>query len=284
MHKNGSVYIIIAAILWGMIGIFVRRINAFGLSAINIVGLRALGASVFLFLYLFFTDRSMLKLKKQDIWIFAGTGIGSMIFFNMCYFGSIAHTSLAIAVALLYTAPAFVAIFAALFLKEKLTKRNVITVVMAVIGCALSSGVFNGEVAIDLYGLLLGLGSGVGYALYSIFGKKAIEKGYSDITITFYTFVFALVGSFWAITPELGLKQLPSIEIIPSAMGLIVFSTILAYILYTKGLAMVTASRAAVLSCIEPVVATLISLFIFKEPYTGITLAGVILIIFSAII
>ena len=48
------------------------------------------------------------------------------------------------------------------------------------------AGVFSSQMAVDAGGLLLGLGAGIGYALYSIFGKVAIKRGYSDVTITFF--------------------------------------------------------------------------------------------------
>lgn len=124
--------------------------------------------------------------------MFAGTGIGSMVFFNFCYFGSINRTSLSVATALLYTAPAFVAIMARVFLKEKLTTKHHCNR-----GCNMwmhnDPGFMTSGFKIDGLGLLLGLGSG---ALYSIFGKVAINKGYSDETITLYTFMFCALATF----------------------------------------------------------------------------------------
>ena len=100
-ERVGSAYIIIAACLWGMIGMFVRGINVAGLSSMQIVALRAVGATVILFLYMVLLKRDKLRIKLGDIWIFLGTGIGSMVFFNFCYFGSFNRSSLAVAGALL---------------------------------------------------------------------------------------------------------------------------------------------------------------------------------------
>ena len=280
-ERLGSAYIIFAACLWGMLGIFVREINVFGLSSMQIVALRALGATIILFLFMVIFKRDKLKIKPQDIWVFLGTGIGSMVFFNFCYFGSINRTSLAVAAALLYTAPAFVAVLARIILKEKVTTSQIISIIIVIIGCALASGIVTHGFNIDLLGFLLGLGSGLGYAMYSIFGKIAIKKGYSDETITLYTFFIAMIATGWT----LGDDSLAEIDynygFVLSVLGLIVFSTVMAYLFYTKGLSMVKASKAAVLATFEPVVATLIGICLYHEKLTWDICLGVALIIFN---
>lgn len=283
-NKFGAFNIIIAACLWGILGIFVRRINEIGFSTIHIVTMRAIGASLLLFLYMVIFDRDKLKIKLKDIWLFVGTGICSMVFFNFCYFGCMQRMTLAIAAALLYTAPAFVAIFAVIVLKEKITIRHGIAIVIAVLGCAMVSGIFQEGVMIDWIGFMLGIGAGIGYALYSIFGKLAIQRGYSDITITFYTFTIAAVGTCWSLSTvdyaKLSVKPQDSLYIV----GLIVCSTILAYIFYTKGLEQVSAGYASILSSLEPVVAALISFAVYKEDMMPDVAIGIVLILGSAVL
>ena len=280
-ERLGSAYIIIAACLWGMLGIFVRTINVFGLSSMQIVALRALGATIILFIYMVIFKRDKLKINPQDIWVFFGTGIGSMVFFNFCYFGSINRTSLAVAAALLYTAPAFVAVLAKIFLKERIASSQVISIIIVIVGCAMTSGIFTLGVNLDILGLLLGIGSGFGYAMYSIFGKVAIKRGYTDETITFYTFLFAMFVTIWTLGESDVIITSFSWKLAGAVFGLIVFSTVMAYLFYTKGLSMVKASKAAVLATFEPVVATLIGIGLYHEKLTWDICLGVALIIFN---
>jgi drug/metabolite transporter (DMT)-like permease len=131
-----------------------------------------------------FKNRKALKIKASDSKYFIGTGIFSIVLFNWCLFHAIQETSISIASILLYTAPAFVTIFSRIFFKESLTPRKVLALVTTFIGCSFVIGILpNTNGSISLYGFILGLGSGLFYALYSIFGKFALEK-YDSLTVT----------------------------------------------------------------------------------------------------
>lgn len=282
----GVIYVILAAISWGLLGIFVRALNQAGFEAIQIVAIRAIGASVLLFLYLLIKDRQALKIRLKDLWVFLGTGIGSMVFFNFCYFGCINRTSLAVAAALLYTAPAFVAVLAGLCFREKVTGQGLLAIIMAIFGCMLTSGIMTHPGNIDGAGLLLGLGAGLGYALYSIFGKFAILRGYRSTTITFYTFLLAMLSTSFSLIDgrKVSDVQWRSPQFTGSVVCLVLISTIAAYLLYTKGIETIPAGTASVLASVEPVVATMISLLLFKETIFPDTFAGICFIILSAIL
>lgn len=282
--KTGAVSILLAACLWGIIGIFVRRLNDAGLGPMRIVAIRSVCAAVLLAVYIFVSGRERFKIHLQDFWIFLGTGIGSMVFFNFCYFGSMQRTSLAIAATLLYTAPVFVAVLARIFLGEKLKRKQYAAIALAIFGCAMVSGIFSSGMSVDSAGFLLGLGSGLGYALYSIFGKIAIKRGYSDVTITFYTFLTAAIATVWS--P--GKNEIPLAELKWDAWlavcGLVLFSTVLAYLFYTKGLQYVPAGYASVISCVELVVATIVSCVLYQEGLTPGAVVGIICVLCSAVL
>ena len=69
----------------------------------------------------------------------------------------------------------------------------ILCLMLAITGCALSSGLAGG-MALSPMTLLFGLGSGFGYGLYSIFSRFALQKGYHPITITAYIFLFGALG------------------------------------------------------------------------------------------
>ncbi len=138
-----------------------------------------------------------MRVRLRDFWCFLGTGIGSIVFFNYCYFTAVRMMSLAAAAVLLYTAPAFVMLMSAVLFREKMTGRRVLSVLLTFAGCAFVTG-FAGS-GISASGILVGLGAGFGYALYTIFGHYAIERGYDSLTITFYTFLVAAVTSLFMV-------------------------------------------------------------------------------------
>lgn len=193
--KFGTIFVLLAGILWGFLGIFARVLGQYGLEAMQVVMVRSIIAAAVLFLLLLIRDRSQLRIRIRDLWCFLGTGICSIVFFNYCYFTAVSIMSLAAAAVLLYTAPVFVMILSAILFGEKITFRKWIAIACTFTGCLLVTGIVGSSARLSARGILVGLGAGVGYALYSIFSRYALNKGYSSFTITFYTFLIAAVVS-----------------------------------------------------------------------------------------
>ena len=190
--------IIIAACFWGSMGIFVRNLSAFGFSAIQIVSIRISLAALFFALILLAKDRAGFKILPRDIPLFLGLGFGSILFFTVCYFTAITIMPLSTAAILLYTSPIWIVLMSAIFFREKMNGQKLVALVLAFAGCVLVSGI-SGE-GITLKGLLIGLGSGIGYGLYSILGTVALRR-YSPYTVTTYTFLLAAIGSWFICNP-----------------------------------------------------------------------------------
>ncbi len=274
-----NLMILAAAAGWGVIGVFSRPLAALGLSPIQITFTRSLITALLMGLFLALKDPSLFKVRLRDFWLFLGSGLLSIVFFNVCYFMTIEKTTLATASVLLYTAPCFVMLMSALFFGEKITFRKIAALVFAFGGCVLAGGFAGGH--ISLGALMTGIGSGLGYALYSIFGKAALKK-YSQFTIIFYTFAVASLG----LLPFSGVGHIVSVlsnDGLFTALGLGVFSTFLPFVLYTQGLTKVDAGKASVLAFAEPMVATVAGIVLFHETLTLRSAAGIILI-FTAII
>ena len=282
--KMAGISIAAGASLWGIIGLFVSNLYAIGFTPLQVVAVRAIAASIFLITYTLLKNPKAFKIKGSDSKYFIGTGIISIVLFNWCMFVAIEETSISVAAILLYTAPAFVTIFARLLFKEKLTIRKMLALAVTIVGCAFVVGVFpKFSGTISLFGLVVGIGSGFFYALYSIFGKFALEK-YDSLTVTVYTFIFAAV----AVTPFSGiwsaLNLFTDIKSWLYIIGLGFLSTMLAFILYTKGLQYVESSRASIIATIEPVVAAVIGFFIFTEKLQMWQYVGIMMVIAAVII
>ena len=108
-------FILVSAILWGSIGIFYRKLSSLGFAPMEIVQIRVTVAAAGMAVCFMATDRKKLRISIKDFPWFAGTGIGSLIFFNWCYFHAMEESSLAVAAVLLYTAPMFVFFLSVLF-------------------------------------------------------------------------------------------------------------------------------------------------------------------------
>ena len=130
---------------------------------------------------------------------------------------------------------------------------------------------------------MLGIGSGLGYALYSIFGKLLAKK-YSSLTITAYTFIVASV----AVVPFSGVITKIHLLFNPmgafASLGLAIISTVLPYLLYTNGLKGMEAGKASILATIEPLVAAVVGVVIFHEEITFAKAAGMVFIVLAIVV
>lgn len=283
--KIGTALIILAGCFWGSMGIFVRKLGTYGFSAIQIVSIRITLAALIFSLGLLVKDRRGFKISPKDIPLFLGLGFGSILFFTVCYFTAITMMPLSTAAILLYTSPVWIMLMSIFFFHEKLNKRKLIALALAFGGCVMVSGI-SGE-GMTVTGLLVGLGSGIGYGLYSILGKIALRK-YSSYTVTTYTFIFAAAGSWIISRPA---DMIAKFSAAPDLGFLIVLcfltaliTAVIPFLLYTLGLESVEASKAGIIATIEPMVATLLGILVFSESLTIMSGAGILLILAAVVI
>ena len=281
----GPLLIILAGCFWGSMGIFVRRLSTFGFSPIQIVSLRITVAALVFSLLLLIKDSSGFRIALRALPLFLGLGFGSILFFTICYFSAITIMPLSTAAILLYTSPIWIMLMSVLFFREKLNRIKLIALALAFAGCVLVSGI-SGE-GLTMTGLLLGLGSGLGYGLYSILGTVALRK-YSPYTVTTYTFLFAAAGSWLVCSPADLISKFSAAE---NLTGLLLFScltglvtAVIPFLAYTLGLRTVEASRAGILATVEPLVATIVGILVFSEPLTLHSGLGIVLILAAVVL
>ena len=278
------VYILAAGVLWGMIALFFNGLSELGLSRFQIMLMRVGIAAICLGIYIAITNRQLFKIDLRDWWMFFGTGICSLMFFNYCYFTCIAMVSVSVAAVLLYTAPMMVMVMSIILFKEKFTVKKGIVVFMTFAGCVLVSGV-GGDTLFSWKGILLGLGSGFFYALYSIFGRYAINRGYGAWTMTFYTFLFCSIGcAFLSDWQVIGSVMAASSANILWVLGLGFVTAFLPYVLYSTGLAHMESSKASILASVEPVVSALFGVFVFHESLSVWGILGIVLVLGAIIV
>lgn len=286
MKKSAPIQVLIAGTLWGCMGVFVRFLGDYGLSSIQIASLRIIfGALIFLAILTVF-DRKLLKIEKKDLGLFVGMGIGSLLLFTVCYFTTINMASLSAAAILLYTSPIWVMLMSLFCFKEKMTKRKLLALMMAFAGCVLVSGI-GGDTNLSVKAVGIGLMSAIGYALYSILGSFALRK-YQPLTVTTYTFLCGSIGAFIVANPvELVTKITGSkspVQLLLLILMVAFLSAVLPYLFYTMGLANMRASSAAIIASVEPVVATIAGVLVFKESMTAASVTGIVLVLGAIVV
>jgi len=279
----GVLCVIGASIVWGSVGLAVRKLSDAGLSSIDAMEVRNIIAVLFTGVYILIVDKNLFKVRIKDIWCFLGTGILNMMVQALAYFYCIKATSLAVAGAFCQTGPMFALIFGCILFNEEFTIKKLIAMFLTFGGCLLASRLTGAE-SLTMVGFILGIVTGIGYSMYSVFSRFAINKGYKSTTITFYSFVIcAIAGAFisnWGIiTGSVAADPgiLKWMALIGAGVGFA------GYLLYTIGLKNLETGTASILCSFELVTATLIGIFVYGEALTTQVTIG-LLMIFAGII
>ena len=276
--KKACAAILAAAVLWGVIGLWNRRLMAAGLSPAGIVAVRNFGGMALLAAFFALRDRRVFRVERRHLKYFFGTGVVSVALFTVCYFSCQQLCSLAAASVLLYTAPSFVVLLSAVLWREPVTGKKLLALGLTLAGCACVCGVFSGGLSVTLPGVLLGLGSGFFYALYSVFGRYALAH-YPPLTVTVWTFLFAGPASLVLLRPAELAAAFSRPGCWLTALALAALSTALPYVLYTWGLARMEPGRASILASLEPAAAALTGVLAFGEPMDLLTAAGILCVL-----
>ncbi|MFI3208390.1 MAG: DMT family transporter [Eubacteriales bacterium] len=284
MKKVYYLLIVMAAVLWGSTGIFSTIMSNAGIESTQMSLVRSCVATFVVGIIYLVKDRSIFRLKKfSDIKYFIGMGIVSYAFFNFCYIRAIEETSMGVAAILLYTAPSIIMVLSVILFKEKFTLKKFIILCVTFVGCILVTGLDSGMDAISAKGLIFGLCSGLGYALYSIFGKYALKE-YSSITAVFYMCLFSSVPFFLIQNPITVIEIFNETNMWAVGITFAIMSAALPYLAYTKALEHVEASRASLIASLEPVVAAIFGIVLFAEGVSVAKIVGILLVLGAVVV
>ncbi len=287
LSKTAAIIIIvIAGCLWGSSGLFVRQLNAVGMTSLPISVLRGLMTAAFMAVYILLTNPKLLKIKLRDIWCFIGTGVVSLLISNCFYFTTIETSGMGMAATLLYTSPVFVAVLSTFLFKEKFTWRTALAMALTFGGAFLASGFITGGGKLTPMGLLTGIGAGFFFALYSIFTRYALMRGYVSSTITLYSFLFTAVGGAFlldygevaAVLTAYPLRA-PLVMVIYTLV-----TTVFGYTMYNIGLTKVENSIASVVSALELVSAAVLGMLVFGEQPDVYSVFGLLAVLAAVVV
>ena len=281
MKKFIPILPILSGIFWGGGGIFIRRLMELNINSFTVVSSRVIVASIIFFICVFLYDRSLIKIKLKDLWIFVSAGILGILGLNICYNEAVKQLSLSLSAVLLSLSPIFVLIFANIFFKEKITVKKVICMILALLGCFFASGVLetNETMKWTYFGIFIGFLGAFFYGLYSIFSKLAIIKNYNTLTVTLYALISIAIISL----PFTDWKALSNV-VVENGSGMLVFmlfhslcTSVFPYAFFTIALGHMDAGKASILASGEPIAAMFFGIFFYHEIPTVLSVIGVLL-------
>ena len=277
------IYIFIAGVLWGTIGLYVKTLASYGAGGSYISILRmgsalAVTLTIAVMKYGIKTFTPSRKVLLPCMLI----GFISNGAFNLLYSYSIKTNGMAIACVLMYSAPVFTAIASAILFREKFTLLKISALALNIIGCILT--VTGGDISgsnIVLPGILAGLGTGFCYGMAAVFARIA-EKNTNPLLLSVYGYFFALLFLMIFSRPEFSPVNIKVLGV-GFLYGLI--PTAIAYMVYYVGLKRIDdTSRVPVIASIEPVTAVAVGMLLYNEQLGTVNFIGVAVVLFSIII
>ena len=271
MALNPYLEAILAGILWGLSGIFVKYLN---LPPTTVTFFRLAVPSLILLLFLLIKKIKLFHGNNKLILLASTLNAGRVYLYTVGFtFASIGN-----AIIILYTWPIFTTIFSILFLKEKVPKRTFFLLFIAMVGTALiylnKEFSFSDKNFIGMTAMLL---SAVIYALTVIIFKKESEK-YSKYETIFYQ---NLIGSIIFIPFIFLNKPLPTLS--QTSIGIVYGALIglVGFVFFFSALKKLKASTVSFLSYTEVVSAIILAIIFFKEALTWNMVVGGLLIILA---
>ncbi len=275
--------IALAATMWGSLGAMTKGLYALGVGPWSLTFFRTSLGFLAFGVVILFTNRSWLRVRRQDLPFLALFGLISTSAFYALYLYTISLTSVAAAAVLLYTAPVFAAIMARFAFGEAITPPKVVALLLTFAGCILVAGLESGAPVVTPLGIATGLGSAITYASFGIMGKRARER-YSHWTINFYSMAFATLF----LVPVLALHGV-SLWPYPLEVWLLLTvmtagPTLASRALYVSAIKQVEASRAAIVATVEPVAAAVLAFVLLGELLSPSQLLGGFLVLAGSLL
>ncbi len=284
--KKSQAYalLIISGFLFATSGIFVRRLSPYGFSSLQIVAFRGGVSAIVFCLFALIRDKKIFKTNFKSLLLFAVNGI-LMFFSAYFYYSALEHTTIATAVVLLYTSPIYVLIFSVIFLKEKFSLTKLLSILVMIVGVALSSGFF-GNMSFEPFGVLCGLLSGVSFGIYSITTKLSMKMKNDPFTSMLYCYIImaALAITFANVTEMPALISKAPLKISLLSLGVGLFTCAIPYLMHTFSLKIVPASTAGALGLIDPMASIIYGILFFKEPLSFLLVCGIVMILGSVFV
>ena len=281
-ENSAKASLILAMVIFGTIGIFRKFIP---LSSGLVACARGILGVVFLLVFIKIKKIRMDKIAIKNhllVLMISGAFIGLNW---VLLFESYRYTSVAVATLCYYMAPIFVMLVSPFLLKEKLTIKKAVCVIVALVGMVFVSGVLDGGISdiSELKGILFGLGAAALYASVVMMNQKLRQVPTYDKTIMQLGFAAVVLIPYILLTENLAAVELtPLIVIMLVVVGIV--HTGIAYALYFGSMNDLKAQTVALFSYIDPIVAIILSAMFLKEPMTLYSGIGAVLVLGATMI
>jgi drug/metabolite transporter (DMT)-like permease len=273
---KGLFFLLMAAAFWGMAAPVGKYLIVHRFDTLTIAQTRTSLAFVLLAIYFAAKDRNLFRVRSKDLWKLAALGVVGLATTNFTYYFTIKESTVATAILVQYSAPVWVLLYSVWIAKvDTLDWTTILALVVALAGCyfAVTSGSLQ-TISLKGWALLTGPLSAFTFA-YQVIATRRMVKRYSVWTVLLYMFGFATV--FWLfINPPWNFFERHHYQ--ATDWGLLwlfaVISILIPQAAFASGLKFVEASKAGIISILEPVFAIGAAFLILDESLNAIQIIG----------
>jgi len=289
---RGYTVAFISAVILSTTAIFIRMLTQdYHLPALVLAIWREVIVALTMLIILGLFKPVLLRVERRHVRFLVLYGLALAIF-NSLWTLSVSLNGAAVSTVLAYCSPAFTALLGWWLLKERLGWAKLLAVALSLAGCVLISGALDPAAwRVNLMGIVTGVLSGLLYAIYSLMGRSASQRGLNPWTTLLYTFAFAAV--FLLAFNLLGQGFLPGAISRPAdfmwlgnswggwgllfllAMG----PTLAGYGMYNVSLTLLPSSVANLIVSLEPAFTATIAFFLLGERLTWVQVGGSLMIL-----
>lgn len=282
MQRDPTAHLLLLFVgtIWGL-NFAVMKILLAEIAPVNLILFRFLIGSGLLFLLLCVTGD--VRVSPRDLVYMALLGIAGITLYQFFFTFALKYTSVANASIIINTAPLYGAFLAVLLGYEKLQKKVFLAVVVGMLGTwtLITKGKFMlgpGETA----GNILALACSVLWALYTLFAKPLLDR-HSPLKVTAYTMALGALFLCPLLPFYLDVHEFARLSLTGwvALVFAVLFSVVIGFFLWYKGIARIGPSRTLIYSYLVPVFAVVSAYLLLGEGFTFGQGAGTLLVFVS---
>jgi len=273
-ETSGYIYILIGSTLWGVSSVVAKSLFNIGIHPVELVFIRLTLATLTLLIIFFFFDPKKMAVSLKDLPYFFILGVVGVAGMQLTYYYSISKIHVGPAIVLQYIQPIWVSLYAFLFQRESLSRRKIVSLLLALTGCYLAVGGYQFDLLrLNKVGIVSGLVSSLFFTFYVLYGEKGIKK-YDPWTLILYAFGFGALLYWMLISPMKFITGGYSTKMWIAFLYIAIFSTLIPFGFYFKGIERVRATRTSITATWEPVVAGIAAYIVLGEVLQPLQVLG----------
>lgn len=282
--SNRKIYLLMVLSTFFWAGAFIAgKLSVPFIPTFTLTFLRFFIATTILYFVVKSKDKSNYKLTKKDIPIFLFTGLVGMFGYHVFFFTALKYTTAINSSLIGATNPIITTILCIIFLKDKITFRRAVGIILSFLGVFLTITNANLSTIHNLSlnkGDLLMLVAVCMWAAYSVFSKTVLHK-FSPLILTFYSFLFCSVFLIPFVIyekPWLFIKLIPSYSFL-AVMYMSIFASVIGYLVQQMSIKQIGPSKTSIFINLVPIFSIILSVTILKESISTVKILTTLLII-----